>query len=493
MRNKFIILLILLFVPLKIFANINVEKIYNTFIVEIEYSTINYSKVYPWIKSPGENYSQYGIIIDDSSILTQCDELPNAFSILVKYQKKQFEAKLQLIDAEINLCVLKYESKNIEKDLFAKETFPLSKDPKIKQNIKLFYFDEFNKIKWKQFSVNKYLITSDYGFTKLPVFSVSSTTNYKIGSLAFDDNGLVGIVSYFNKNELILIPVSRLDHFIFLYKEGNYKGFVPSGVILESIPEELKEFYNITENNACFINEVLVQSSVYNVLKEGDILLEIDGVKPIENCNYDDPSLGIQNFELLFSRNIKGNYRTEGDEISISFIHKNKRQQNTIKLKSFYNDYKLNYVERIPWKVYNQQPYIVLHGFVFVELSRSYLNERLGNQWRRKALELAYIYDYKKYYKSEKENDKVVIISDILPDPINTGYRDIILKPIVKINGKPIENLKQIYQTIQEEKNKLVTLELSDQKIIILDLSKTEEHQKILEKFQIPVDHYIEN
>lgn len=472
------------------FANFSVEKIYHTFIVEIEYSTINYSKVYPWIKTPGENYHQLGILINESLILTQCDELPNAFSIFVKHQKQRFDAKLYLIDVEVNLCVLKYESKGIQKDLLLKENFPFSKDPKIKQNIKLYYLDEYHKIKWKQFLVNKYFISSDFGFTQLPVFSVSSSTNYKVGSLAFDENGLVGMVSYANKNELIFIPVSRIQHFIDLFKKGNYLGFVPSGILLESIPKDLKEYYNLREENACFISEVLVHSSVFKILQEGDILLEINGIKPLENCTYEDPHLGIQNFELLFSRDINGSYRKEGDEIIITYIHKNERQQKTIKLKSFYNNSTKNSVERIPWKVYNQQPYVVLQGFVFVELSRSYLIERLGNQWRRKALELAYIYDKKKYYKSENEDDKIIIISDVLPDPINSGYKDVALKPIKTVNGKWVSNLKQLYE-VMKQNTPLIVLELTDQKIIILDLTKTNEHNNILKTFQIPQDHYI--
>ncbi|MFN3246932.1 MAG: PDZ domain-containing protein, partial [Leptonema sp. (in: bacteria)] len=180
------------------------------------------------------------------------------------------------------------------------------------------------------------------------------------------------------------------------------------------------------------------------------------------------------------------------DIIKAKILRKKETLEFDVPLKSLFNT--KSQVERIPWKAFGMQPYIVQHGIVFVELSHSYLVERLGKNWRSKALELAYLYDTKKYYQNEKENDKIVLISEVLPDPINIGYQNILLKPVVKVNQKKLMNLKHLYEEIQmakQSRKNILELELSDYKKIYIDLSKEKEHQDILIKFNIPQDHYI--
>ncbi len=487
MIRKFAILILF---PFSIFAQTDFSSLVQDILVEVQYGTIKYSKVRPWIKELGKEYIQYGILIDSQFVLTQCDELMHATSIQVEYKKNKFLASINLMDKEINFCILKLNIpiKNYTLDW---NQIQKSTDPIVKKNIKLYFLNEYNKIISKNFIVEKYLITSDYGFTKLPVFSVSSSTSFPVGSLAFDEKGLVGFLSYYDEKKLIFVPISRMNHFFKLLKNGNYSGFVIQGINLKPLNEELKKHYKIPEQNICYVNEVLTGSSGYNFLKEGDFVLEIDGIKPIEPCHYEDPLLGIQKMELLLTRDIRGNYRKEGDTITVKIVRDNQLSEIILPLKSyFHSNFK---IERIPWKVYGQQPYIILQGFVFLELSHSYLIERLGNQWRSKALELAYIYDYQKYYRNENENDKIILLSEVLPDPVNIGYQDIYLKPVKTIQGKPIIDLKDFFNKIQEEKKKLkiLTIELSDKKFIFIDLEKKEEHHRILKKFQIPKDFYI--
>ena len=492
MKIKTLLLFFLLFVFSIIIAKEKKEiipDILSNILIELRYGTIRYSKVYPWIKEPGSEYKQYGIVISPRVILTQCDELIHAISIQGTYKNQKYDLTLKTIDTEANLCTLE-TTKQFEG--FIEKEFPWGQDPKLKQIIKIYYFED-EQLRNMDFSVLEYTTTSDYGFTKLPVFTVSSSKSFDVGSLAFYNNEIVGFVSYQTEKKNILVPVSRIKSFIDDYLKNQYRGFVFSGLGLKPIPQELKRHYGVPDTmDACFINEVFVGSSAKGTLQEEDILLEIDDIKPNKNCLYNDPLLGLQSFELLFSRKIDGTYRRVGDVIKLKILRKKETYVFDLPLKSLFDT--KSPIERIPWKAFGMQPYIVQHGIIFVELSHSYLVERLGKNWRSKALELAYLYDTKKYYQSEKEDDKIVLISEVLPDPINIGYQNIQLKPVVKINQKRLINLKHLFEEIQKAKQSrknIVELELSDYRKVYIDLSKEKEHQDILKKFNIPQDHYV--
>ncbi|GIX42511.1 MAG: hypothetical protein KatS3mg129_2244 [Leptospiraceae bacterium] len=492
MKSKIYFIILFIFLHNIINAKETLKDILKEHLIELNYTTIRYSKVYPWLKELGEEYQQYGIILNSNTVLSQCDELIHSVSINAIYKNKKYKLQLELIDTEVNLCILKSNQSFLNFKKNWKE-LPLGEDPKLKQNIKVFYFDDYNQLRYYKYSVNEYTITSDYGFTKLPVFTVSSSKSIKIGSPAVLNEEVVGFHSYYNDKKLIFVPASRIRYFINQYFSENYKGFVVQGLELKPVFDELKKHYNLPEDEqGCFVEEIIIGSSGYGILKEGDIILEIDGIKPNKKCFYKDPLMGYQKFELLISRNINGTYRNKGEKLKVQILRDKQVKKLEIDLKSLYN-YNRS-VERIPWKVYGMQPYILQHGILFIELSRSYLIERLGKNWRRQALELAYLYDNKKYYKNEKEQDKIVIISEVLPDPINIGYQDILLKPVLKANNIDIQNLKHLYQIIDKtihSHNKILELELSNHRKIYIDLNKEKEHLNILKKFYIPSDHYL--
>ncbi|MCS7205024.1 MAG: hypothetical protein NZ853_04955 [Leptospiraceae bacterium] len=458
-----------------------------TFLIEIQYSTVRYNKTQPWKVEVGDDYRQYGILIDSQMVLTQCDELPHAITIHVEYKKKRYVGTLEFADFEINFCIINV--KGLEVKDFHWRKIPFGVEPSIKQNIQVAFYEN-QKITTKNFVVSEYNLTSDYGFTRLPIFSVASSESLIVGSIAFVKDKIIGFFSYKGEKKLHFVPVSRIVHFLETYSKKTYQGFVVGGTQLEPLRDDAKIYFGLSEEDqACMIKEILVGSSAYGFLNVGDVILEIDGIKPKMDCLYDDPLLGLQDWELLFSRKTDGSYRKPEEKIKVKLLRQFKPMEVEIVLRSFFAS--TSHPERIPWKVYGTQPYIVILGFVFIELSHSFLVERFGKQWRSRAIELAFLYDTKRHYKDHNEKDKVVIISDILHHPVNVGLNNFQFKPIAKINRKPIFNLKHFYSIIQEHQEQIIEIEFSDKRKLYLDLSKKEEHQQILKTYQIPKDVFL--
>lgn len=472
------------------------QKIFQKNFVEIQYTTIRYSSVHPWIIEYGNEYSQYGVYINSEYILTQCDELPNSISISIKpiNHNSTTNAKIFLADIEVNLCILKIE-KQIINDSPTWNDLPIGEDPNLKQKIEVGFFDEFQNFEKRNFNISEYTITSDFGFTKLPVFTFYYNKNLKVWTPIFSNHKIVGFISYISDSKVINIPISRIQFFIEAFFNQNYNGFIVQGIQLEELDEEnnpINKFYN-TKQNSCLIKEVVPNTSFYPYLKKGDIILSIDSIKPVKKCMYMDPKLGIQKLELLLTRKINGNYRTNKEKINVKILRDKKEIEFSIPLVSSVKSY--NSFERIPWKTFGRQSYVVLYGLVFVELSRMFLIEKLGKDWRRKAIELAYLYDTKKNYQFPEEKDRVIIVSSILPDPINVGYQDVVLKPVVLVNQKPVKTIKEFYSLIQIQKsseNPFLEIEFSDGKKVFFDLTREEDQKRILEKFKISEEYYFQ-
>lgn len=493
MRHYFI----LLFLSVSIYAQDQIQRIIEKNFVDIQYTTIRYSSLYPWVAEYGNEYKQYGIIIHPQLVLTQCDDLPNAIDIFIKTQQnRKVKASVDLMDIEVNLCILRLESKILE-HFISWDDLPIGEDPSLKQKIDLGFYNDFRNFEKKTFIVSEYIISSDFGFTKLPVFIFTNQKALKIFTPIFSENKIVGFVSYFSENKIFSIPISRIDFFIKSFLNHSYEGFVVQGIQLEELDYEdenpISMYYNIVQN-ACLVKNVLPNTSYYSYIKKGDILLSIENLKPIKKCMYSDPKLGIQKFELLLTRTVTGNYRKNQEEVFVEILRDGQKFNIKIPLYSVIGDQ--NYFERIPWKIYGKQPYIVFFGVVFVELSRNFLLERFGKDWKSKAIELSYLYDTKKNYQTLEERDKIIIVSDVLPNPINIGYRDIRLKPIKTVNKKSVKDLKELLFLIEQSKKEnqsFLEVEFSDGKKIFFNFAKESEHKKILDQFNVAEWYYIKN
>lgn len=68
-----------------------------------------------------------------------------------------------------------------------------------------------------------------------------------------------------------------------LVKTGSFKTS-HLGVIVNDLNESIIEYFNLKSKNGCMIQSIQKNSPSWNILKEGDIILEFDN-KPIQTCN----------------------------------------------------------------------------------------------------------------------------------------------------------------------------------------------------------------
>jgi hypothetical protein len=232
----------------------------------------------------------------------------------------------------------------------------------------------------------------------------------------------------------------------------------------------LRKYYHLDENTTGnLITHVVYNSSAKGVLKEGDILLAIDG-KKIEN----DGTVAFRRHEYT-SLYYYLDLHQMGDDVKLDIIREKKRMQVKVKLKRIADEMILIKTTR-----YDTMPrYYIFGGYVFSPLTRNLLN-RSGN---RIGL-LKYL-----VMRPSKEKKEVVVLLKVLADKINRGYYDLDFWVVEKINGKTFDSFDTFFRMMQNIRKRYIVLEDERGVKVIIDRLEAEARQAaILKKYNIEFD-----
>lgn len=460
-------------------------------VVRVIVSPARTDPVRPWIRRPGEAYATTGLVVGNGLVLIQADELRNGVLIEVsradQYRKER--ARPLMIDMEANLALIRMDRAAFLNGL---SPLPIGSDPVQGEEVVACRTDSLFRVYREVGRVIEYTIGSDYGFTRLPSFSLSSRESYQSGDVLMKGGRLAGVIAYQSQQgRYMAVPASRLSSFreralAALKRPSSYRGFVVQGIELDDLVDPgLRSHLGVDRyQGGAFVNAVLPGTPAGNVLKAGDILLKLAGQSVDEKGLYRDPFLGLQKAELLLTRSVDGRYRMPGDHIEAELVRAKRLMHVRIPLHPYAGG-----AERIPWLLSDAMPsYLVESGLVFVDLTVPFLQARFGKDWRVRATELAYIYDEKKNYRTTREHDRVVLLSEVLPDPANVGYEHMTNLVVARVNGQPIQDVDELIRIVNEARGKAtatVEVEFTDGKKVFLDPSAADANRRIQKTYRL--------
>jgi len=223
--------------------------------------------------------------------------------------------------------------------------------------------------------------------------------------------------------------------------------------------ESLRKAFRMSDDkHGVLISSVEPLDNAYGILQRDDVLLSID-----DTDIADDGTVFFRRGERVSFRYIEST-KFVGEQMSMKVLRNGKEI-----------DLKLTLEARkalCPLHLHDQLPSYYVHaGLTFTVLSRSYLYHEWGKEWHKKApVELV---EHAYYGILEREDQQVVILSQILVDDINTGYQSTFHNlRVERVNGIKISNLKQIVEIVEsaERNNELfLRFDLDRDKIICLE------------------------
>ena len=256
------------------------------------------------------------------------------------------------------------------------------------------------------------------------------------GGPVFQDGRLIGIAFQHSagaQNIGYVVPMPIIERFLKDIKDGRYDGIPDLGVWWQSTENDgLRKSLGLpSDNNGVLITKVAYGASAWGVLKDGDTLTKLDGVKIGQDGTIkfrDDERI---DFSDLISR------RQIGETLDATVVRGGKEQVVKIPMKAS--------ADLVPGPRYDTKPsYFIAGGLVFMPLTDELIAAR-GAGFRVRSLSSDGM--------PTPERTEVVVLSHVLAHDFNRGYHSWSMAPVTRVNGRLIGKLTDLVEAFKTPVN----------------------------------------
>ena len=278
--------------------------------------------------------------------------------------------------------------------------------------------------------------------------------NAKVVGVAFQ--GYSGDVA---QGVAYMIPTPVINRFLKDTSDGRYDGYVDLGLTFAKLqnPAQRRYLGLKDDGRGVLVETVVAAGPCAKLLRPGDVLLSIDN-HPIAS---------------------DGNVDLEGEHVEMPEVVERKFKGDQVKFDIWRDKQAINGSVRLdtvpPYLMqshkYDVRPrYVVYGGLLFQPLSLDLLEA-----YQPSDLRLRHFFDFYVIDQLYLEHPDVIVLTNILPDPINTylsAYRGGIVE---EVNGKKIRTLDDLAQAFAQPGDKLVINMIGDGPPLVLDPKQVEE------------------
>jgi S1-C subfamily serine protease len=441
----------------------------------------NYSL--PWQRKRQNSSTSTGFVIEGKRVLTNAHSVEHHTQVKLKKRgsDKKYVAKVLAIGVECDLALL-----TVEDDEFFEGVDPVRFGvlPRLQDSVTVVGYPVGGiAISVTSGVVSRIEVTSySHGAAELLGVQIDAAINSgNSGGPAFNREGkCVGVAFQSLKdsdteNIGYIIPTPVIDHFISDYKRtGKYNGFPALQCEFQRLenPSLRKSLGMKPTHMGVLLRRISPLAPAAKVLKRGDVLMKFDGVEVASDGTVAFRTGERINFSYLVSR------KYVGDKAAITVFRDGKVMNFVIALTP--------HDRLVPVHIEGKPPsYYICAGIVFTVVCVPYLRSEYGKDYDYDAplrLLTKMMHGHK-----EKEDDQVVVVSQVLSSDINIGYEDIVNVIVTGVNGKPVRNLKTLVKIVEECKDEYLKVELDQSLNLVLNAKEAKKSTKdILQTHCIP-------
>ncbi|KAL9283465.1 putative peptidase Do [Arabidopsis thaliana] len=420
--------------------------------------------VQPW-QTTEKEYSSSGFAISGRRILTNAHVVGDHSYLQVRKHGSptKYKAEIKAFGYGYDLAILGIDSEEFWEDMNPLE---LGDIPFIGETVYALGYPRGGDT----ISVTKGIVTrvepQKYSHSSIEILTIQTDAcinGGNSGGPVVMGNKVAGVVfENDSPSDKYIIPTPIIKHFLTGVEEtGQYLGLCSLDISYQSMENDyIREHFKMsTEMTGVLINEINPLSSAQGILKKDDIILAIDGV-PIEN----DETIPFRkkeriNFEHLVT------LKKSGETVLLKVLRKGKEQEFNIIVR--------HEQSLVPDR--HLASYYILAGFVFVSLSKPYINKS------------SKICECTSKRKVTKAGEQIVIISQVLLNDITSGYRDFKDLQVKNVNGVEVLNLRHLIELIEMCCEEDLRLDLENGRVISVNNKSAKEATSwILEHHGIP-------
>lgn len=432
----------------------------------------------PWLPGALGGGSGTGWVVSKDRLVTNAHVVSNARFLTVEKENdpKKYIAQVEHIAHDCDLALLK-----VQDPAFFKDTKPLALGgiPELESGVTVVGYP----IGGERISVTQGIVSRidfrPYTHSVLDshlTIQIDAAINPgnsggpvlqggKVVGVAFQ--GFSGDVA---QNVGYMIPTPVIQHFLDDIKDGKYDRYMDLSVgIANTLNPAMRKALGLADDDrGVMVSSVQSAGVSAGKLKVGDVLLAIDG--------HDIASDGM--VEL------------DGERVLMSEVAERKFLGQSVKLKVFRDrqpiDVTVSFDRAWPFlmqaNAYDLQPaYVLFGGLLFQPLSRNLLGA-----YQFQSDRINYYYDNFVTKELYKDHPEIVVLSAILPDPINTYLTEFREGIVDEINDRKIRSLKDAADALATKPEFYVIKFIGYARPLVLERSAVESaRERIQQRYNV--------
>ncbi|MEY2547338.1 MAG: hypothetical protein QOG48_2455 [Verrucomicrobiota bacterium] len=274
-----------------------------------------------------------------------------------------------------------------------------------------------------------------------------------------------------------MIPTPVIKRFLKDVSDGHYDKYVDLGITyLKLLNPAQRKFLGLKDDNRGVLVETVVAAGpCAKDVKSGDVLLSID-----DHAIASDATVELEGERVDMPEVVERKFK--GDKVKLEIWRDKQSVTATIPLDTI-----------PPYMIqghqYDVRPrYIVYGGLVFQPL-----NLETMEAYQPSDLRLRHFFDYFVLEQIYVDHPEVIVLTNLLPDPINTylaPYRGMIVDDI---NGKKIRTLRDLADALAQPGGRLVFNLIGDGPPLVLDPKQVDAaRERIKARYNVQAEQNLE-
>jgi S1-C subfamily serine protease len=453
-------------------------------IVSIEVTSQRGDWFSPWQSQRSAQSSGSGFIIAGPRVMTNAHVVSDARQIIVRRsgEPTPYVAEIEFIGHDSDLALLRVDDPE-----FARGVQPLALGdlPSLRSRVRTYGFpaggDKLSRTEGVVSRVQFITYLHTGVDSHLGIQTDSAINPGNSGGPVIQDGRVVGVA--FQTNTRLsgvgfFIPTPVIKRFLRDVEDGRYNGFGDLGLSTSNLLNPMyRELLEMPPGmRGVVVDRVLPGSSTDGVVRPDDVVLEIDGhpVRADGTIQYHGYALG---FEQIAEE------KQLGESVSLALWRKGARVQAALTLQPHPD------AGRIRGEFDRAPSYFVYAGLVFMPLNQEYINT-FGNYWQTADKHLLYALFFKSVEHPETNGQASVVLTRVLPHPVNSAYRDLSNSIVGSVNGVKIRQLSDLERAFAASTGPYHTIVLKPGDVIVVldkELARRS-HGEILARYGIAKD-----
>src|SRR5437667_1446003 len=274
-----------------------------------------------------------------------------------------------------------------------------------------------------------------------------------------------------------MIPTPVIRRFLTDIKDGHYDKYVDLGLNTTKLqnPSQRRYLGLPDDGRGVIVGTVIEAGPAGKLLKQGDVLLSID-----DHAIASDGNVELEGERVEMPEVVERKFK--GDKVKLDILRDKQPLTVTVELGPVWP-------YMIQGHSYDVRPRYVLYGGLLFQP----LNLEMLEAYRTPDLRVRHFFEYFVLDQLYLQHPDVIVLANILPDPINTylaPYRGGIVD---EVNGKKIRTLDELANALAESPEQLVIRMIGDGPPLVLNRSQIESaRERIKDRYNVPKEQNLE-